>query len=281
MTPARDRTAARCQECGDGKLGRRELGRRELLLAAGSVGLVTALSGCARPSPAPAPDTRPIAMVYRGKASCAGCSESVARLLESNPTPFRAVYCGPDEDVQITAASLAGAVIYAQPGGGTVTPAWHQMRRHADDIRAWVRGGGRYLGFCLGGYLAGATPGFGLLPGDAAEYVGSAGATVATTRDTVIPVRWGGAVRQMYFQDGPLFTLNPGGSATVLATYDTGAPAAVVADYGAGRVGVVGPHPEADQSWYRGSGLSNPEGIVFDLGHDLIAHTMQSPAARR
>ncbi|MDT7804413.1 MAG: hypothetical protein QOI78_7846 [Actinomycetota bacterium] len=55
--------------------------------------------------------------------------------------------------------------LYAQPGGGT-------------------------LGFCPGGYLAGATPGSGLLPGD------TEGAIVDPDEDTVVKVRWRGRARR-------------------------------------------------------------------------------------
>jgi hypothetical protein len=74
-------------------------------------------------------------------------------------------------------------------------------------------------GFCLGAYLAGATPGFALLPGNTSQYIASPGATVDTTDDTVIPVRWRGKPRHLFFQDGPVFRLNAGADATVLATY--------------------------------------------------------------
>ena len=255
---------ARCAGC------RRS--RRDFLITAGGVGLAAGLAACGGPSPSP-PAARPVALVYRGPASCSGCSESVAALLEQCPTPFRAVYCGPREDVQLSAASLATAKVYAQPGGGSVDSAWRRMRDYADDVRNWVNGGGHYLGFCLGGYLAAATPGFGLLPGDTNQYITSQRATVDTSDDTIVTVSWRGKTRHMFFQDGPIFTLNPGASATVLATYDNGLPAAVVAKCGKGRIGVVGPHPEADRSWYT-YGLSNPDGIRPDLGYDLIQTTL-------
>jgi glutamine amidotransferase-like uncharacterized protein len=203
----------------------------------------------------------------------------VAAALEHGPTSFRTLFCGPDEKVQLSASSLADATVYAQPGGGNVNSAWRRMRQHADDIRNWVHGGGHYLGFCLGGYLASATPGFALLPGNTSQYITSPGATVDTTDDTVIPVLWRGKPRHMYFQDGPAFRLNAGANATVLATYDNGEIAAVVAPYGTGRIGVVGPHPEADQSWYNDvPSLTNPDGIQADLSYDLIETTMHTPA---
>lgn len=252
--------------------------RRDFLIAAGGLGLATGLAACGggRPAPPP-PDNRPVAMVYRGPASCRGCSESVATMLEHCPTPFRAVYCGPHEDVQLTAANLAKAKVYAQPGGGSVDSAWRRMREYSDIVRNWVDGGGRYLGFCLGGYLAAATPGFGLLPGDTNEYITSPNATIDTTDDTIVTVTWRGQKRHMFFQDGPIFKLNPDAKAAVLATYDNGTLAAVVAPCGKGRIGVVGPHPEADQSWYSRH-LSNPDGIRPDLGYDLIQSTLASNA---
>jgi len=217
---------------------------------------------------------RPRALVYRGPAVCDGCAESVAALLRSAPRPFAVTYCGPRERVPLSAASLARAEVYAQAGGpDDVDAAWSEVRGSAGAVREWVGGGGRYLGFCMGGYLAGSDPGFGLLPGDTDAYTATSGASVRTAEDTVIAVRWRGRERHMYFQDGPYFALEKGSEASVLATYDNGTVAALVAPRGEGRVGVVGPHPEADRSWYDGAGLSNPDGVRFDLGHDLVAAT--------
>jgi glutamine amidotransferase-like uncharacterized protein len=246
------------------------IGRRGLLRAAVPVGLLAAAASCGRGAPPPAADPGGgIALVYRGPASCDGCSEAVAALLSLAVPGLQVAYCGPGERTALSARSLAGAAMYAQPGGDDLGPAWTVMRGHAADIRAFVRGGGCYLGFCLGGYLAGFDPGFGLLPGDSGEYTTSPGASVRTTDNTVVALRWRGRLRHAFFQDGPLFTLDAG-KATVLATYTTGPVAAAVAAYGAGRVGVVGPHPEADVSWYADNGLTNPDGIQVDLGRDFV-----------
>src|SRR5690242_16680656 len=98
---------------------------------------------------------RPLALVYRGPASCSGCSESVAALLRTMDNGFHTEFCGPDEALQISPQTLATAVVYAQPGGGDVRSAWRRLRAHANDIREFVHNGGNYLGFCLGAYLAG------------------------------------------------------------------------------------------------------------------------------
>jgi glutamine amidotransferase-like uncharacterized protein len=222
---------------------------------------------------------RPLALVYRGPAACSGCAEAVAALLRSAPARFRTEYCGPDERRQISRSALAEAVVYAQPGGEDVKPAWRRLRHDAEAIRDFVHNGGHYLGFCLGAYLA-AEPGFGLINGKVNQYISTDGASVDSTDDTLIQVRWRGQIRHMYFQDGPTLELRPRAPGTVLATYDTGAAAAVVTTFGAGRVGLVGPHPEADRSWYAEARLTNPDGIRFDLGHDLIQSTVKGEGSR-
>jgi glutamine amidotransferase-like uncharacterized protein len=255
------------------------ISRRRLLAAVpllGLGGLVVASCGGPGPNIAAGGISRRIALVYRGPASCEGCSESVGSILTQRPFSFHVVYCGPKEATAITAAHLDSASLYVQPGGGNdLKLSWSQMRPYATDIRRWVHGGGHYLGICLGGYLAGFDPGFGLLPGDSGEYITSPGATVHDIDDTTVTVDWRGTSRQLYFQDGPYFSLRPH-AATVLATYSNGLTAAAVARCGSGSVGVVGPHPEADDSWYAAVGLPTPRDSTIDLARELIATTLSA-----
>ena len=224
---------------------------------------------------------RPIALVYKndsGQAACEGCSEAVASLLQNNTSwNFDVRYVGPHETLSVQAGlSLPNARVFAQPGGnGSVNQAYKEMKPFESAIKNFIQNGGRYLGFCEGGYLAGEAPGFKLLPGDTGEYIKTHGATVRNTKDAVIQVVWRNKKRWMYFQDGPYFILNPGANATILATYTNGKIAAVVTPYENGRVGVVGPHPEADTSWYNEYHLHDPDGTDEDLGQDLINTTMQ------
>ncbi|QWF80980.1 BPL-N domain-containing protein [Amycolatopsis sp. CA-230715] len=225
-------------------------------------------AGCGRSE---AGERNPVALVYNGPQGCTDCAPSVAALLRQAPRPFEVRFVGPGD---LTAATLAEADLYVQPGGGAdLESAWRQLSGSAEVIRDWVREGGSYLGLCFGAYLAGREPGFDLLPGDTKGYAGSPGSSVPDERDTVVAVDWRGERRHMYFQDGPAFVLDKGADADVLATYDTGAPAVVVARYGKGRVGVSGPHPEADSAWYEEKELTNPDGVRFDLAHELIDAT--------
>ncbi|MGP8060924.1 MAG: BPL-N domain-containing protein [Acidimicrobiales bacterium] len=263
--------------------GAPRLGRRDLLTRVVPLGALTLAAAACGERPAPSRPTaagragRPLALVYRGGAGCPGCSEPVATLLESAPRPFRTVYCGPGEEVPITPETLSAAALYAQPGGGNdLEAAWSAMRPYAGAIRDFVGAGGHYLGICMGGYLAGFDPGFNLLPGDSGEWITSAGATVHSNDDAMVTVSWRGRPRSIYFQDGPYFTVRPDSGATVLATYSNGLAAAVVARYKKGSVGVSGPHPEAPASWYRESGLVDPDGVHLDLGYDLVDTTMRA-----
>jgi glutamine amidotransferase-like uncharacterized protein len=254
------------------------ISRRHLIAAISVLGFGGLLAACASPSSRDASGTgdRKTAFVYRGPASCEGCSEAVGSILTRPPFSFHVVYCGPKEATPITAEHLEAATLYVQPGGGNnLALAWSQMRPYAGDIRRWVHAGGHYLGICLGGYLAGFDPGFGLLPGDSGEYITSAGAAVHTIDDTTVTVDWRGEDRQLYFQDGPYFSVH-GSATTILATYSNGLTAAAVAHYGSGSVGVVGPHPEADESWYSAVGLSAPKEGTIDLARDLIATTLSA-----
>ena len=215
----------------------------------------------------------PLALVYRGPAARPlACSDAVAALLRSSSRGFDVRFVGRDGEVPLNAKTLAGALIYAQPGGGELTPAYRRMRKYRSVIRDYVASGGSYLGFCLGGYLAGATPGFDLLPGDTDQYVASVGATTRTTDDTLVDVLWRGRRRPMFFQDGPMFLLDSAAGVSVLARYPNREIAALVAPFGEGRVAVVGPHPEATADWYSDCGL--PHVPNFDLGNDLIEMVM-------
>ncbi|WP_328611626.1 BPL-N domain-containing protein [Amycolatopsis sp. NBC_00345] len=249
------------------------LNRRRLLFGALPVAALLA-AGCAQPAtgqPAGQPSARPpLALVYNGPQGCTACAPTIATLLRQAPRPYQVKFV----DGAPTAAALAEADLYVQPGGGAdLEGTWQHLSGSAEVVRDWVRNGGSYLGLCFGAYLAGRSPGFDLLPGDTTGYAGTPGASVPDDRDTVVAVTWQGRPRHMYFQDGPAFALDNDADATVLATYPDGRAAVVVTPYGKGRVGVSGPHPEADESWYDDKGLTNPDGVRFDLAYELIEAT--------
>ena len=231
----------------------------------------------AAPDAVPASSARPLALVYRGPGGCPSCSAAAATLLRSTRWGFEVRYVGPDEQLELTGANLGKAALYVQPGGdGTLEQAFAALRSESAAIRHYVSSGGRYLGLCMGGYLAGHDPGFNLLPGDADQFITSTGANVTSADDTVIKVAWRNEPRYLYFQDGPYFTLDDDrNTAQVLATYPNGEIAALVTSYQQGRVAVSGPHPEATDVWYQYNQVTDPDTLDADLGRDLIDTLMR------
>ncbi|MGW2253296.1 BPL-N domain-containing protein [Kitasatospora sp. NPDC001660] len=273
-------------------------GRRTVRAAAVlglAVALLAAAAGCGAPQPgdrsagaaaaqaaaaADAGPARPLAVVYRGPAACDGCPEAAQDLLERNG--FTVSFIGPDEELRFGPAALADAALYVQPGGTNgqeVATAWDLLRRtpgfRPELIRDFVRGGGRYLGLCMGGYLAG-DPGYDLLPGDSGEYIRTVGATVTDEQDHLVDVTWRGQKQPMYFQDGPYFDVDGPGT-DVLARYTNDRIAAAVAAYGTGRVAVSGPHPEAPADWYHSYHLPDVSRSGLSLGDDLLHTAMDTP----
>ncbi|KAM0452582.1 hypothetical protein ACHAPV_009343, partial [Trichoderma viride] len=204
----------------------------------------------------------PRAAVYRGPAACAGCPEAVAQLLSTSSLGFNITFVGPQEAVNISSQVLTLMDVYAQPGGGDLEDAWKEVQQYAKPIQDFVSNGGRYMGFCVGAYLAGRSPGFGLVPqgDDVYQEIAQPGAQFNTTDDTIINVDWtfstgdaAGKMQQkrwLYFQDGAVMTIAQSPTSKVLARYSSNNDiAASLTAYGSGWVGLVGPHPEATQDW--------------------------------
>ncbi|WP_226368067.1 BPL-N domain-containing protein [Pseudonocardia sp. ICBG162] len=235
-----------------------------------TVGALTVAAGLAGRGVASAAGDAPLALIHRGPSVTApGSPETLQRLLAAAPLGFRTEFVGAGEDAGLSPEALSRAALYVQPGGGTVDEAWPVLERHAGAVADFVRGGGTYLGFCLGAYLAGRRSGFGLFDGTVRPAAG-AGAEGET-----VTVDWRGTSRRLYFQDGAAFDLPSGSTAEVLATYTDGSVAALAQTVGRGRIGLVGAHPEADETWFSGPGYADNT----DLARDLVTTAHRSPAA--
>ncbi|KAG9604239.1 hypothetical protein KCU77_g293, partial [Aureobasidium melanogenum] len=106
-------------------------------------------------------------------------------------------------------------------------------------------------------------------------------AQVRSPKDTVIQVDWSFTTGQnrgttkhkrwLYFQDGAAFVLPSGSPTKVLARYShNGDVASTLNAFGKGWVANVGPHPEADPSWYDLVSVRNPDGVKTDIGVDFV-----------
>jgi glutamine amidotransferase-like uncharacterized protein len=136
------------------------------------------------------------------------------------------------------------------------------MKKYKQLIRDFVSNGGRYMGFCLGAYLAGPSQGFGLLPpGDSADdEMDQPGAQIRNEKDTIINVNWQFSTgpnagrtqdkRWLYFQDGAVIDIGNSSNIRILGRYSSNDDvAATLSPFGRGWVGLVGPHPEATEDW--------------------------------
>ncbi len=199
---------------------------------------------------------KPLALVYRGPAAEIGAGAAAVRAIQQRGA-LNVAYVGPGQARKLTPASLRAATLYVQPGGGSVEAAWPRMAPYRRTIVNWVRGGGHYLGLCLGGYLAANDPGFGLWPGRIVDYKSIRGADIARSAERLARIRWRRRSTLMYVEDPPVFFIPRGArGVTVLGRYRTGHIAAASVRVGRGRVTVVGPHPEAPSSWARSFGAS-------------------------
>ncbi|QWP79258.1 hypothetical protein J5226_01675 [Lysobacter sp. K5869] len=235
------------------------------------------LSALAPPSLADSrADTIRIA-VYRGPASCENCSETLKTAIERLSPRYRVDFVGEDERIDITPATLSQYDVYAQPGGGQDIPGALESLGDAriDAVHDYVARGGRYLGICMGAYLASAS-GLGLIPHELNSEVGRRGFPVATSDDAVVAVRWEGRKETVFYQDGPylLRPANDPGFRTI-ATYANNDLAAARYTLGKGLVVLSGPHPEADESWFEEAGLP-----VDEMPSDRLLRSLLSGLER-
>lgn len=201
-------------------------------------------------------------------------------MLRSSKYKFRIRYVGPNEAYKVVPSSFAGVSLYVQPGGDTSVARADKLLGSAAQqvIKDYVGRGGHYLGICQGAYLAGTDPGMGMLsPGNTGQYIATKGASTHSEGDTVIPIKWGKKKIYMYFQDGAYIIPSKARGEKILAKYTNGKVAALSKPFGRGRIGVIGPHPEAPKSWYRLAGLlkKDRDGLDTKYGHKLINSIMQ------
>ncbi|GAC1039305.1 BPL-N domain-containing protein [Pseudomonas sp. No.117] len=214
-----------------------------LFAALGLLGSVRLASAESLPSVAVA--------VYRGPAGCDDCSETVRTALEHLDPRYRVDFIGPQESVDITPATLRRYALYVQPGGGQDIPAALESlgETRVAALRGYVAAGGRYLGLCMGAYLADANN-LALIPEELDSEVGRPGFPITTIDDAAVAVRWAGREDNVFYQDGPYLPPSHARGFATLATYANGDIAAARYAFGQGVVALSGPHPEADASWF-------------------------------
>ncbi|KAB0569757.1 hypothetical protein C9383_03355 [Pseudomonas palleroniana] len=220
------------------------------------------------PSPAEAATPIKHVAIYRGPAGCDDCSENVANALRRLNPEYQIDYVGAQEATDITPQTLARYDLYVQPGGGQDIPGALRSLgdARAEAIRGYVAGGGRYLGLCMGAYLAD-DGNLGLIPQDLDGEAGRPGFEAPGIADAAVQVMWEGKPDHVFFQDGPYIpAADPAAPYKTIATYRNGDVAAARYTYEKGVVVLSGPHPEAGREWFENADIplnKMPRGDLF------------------
>lgn len=200
----------------------------------------------------------PLAVVYDGVAGCETCSQPIIDALLGK---YRILKAGIKETISIKDALAMNPKVYIQPGGGDIMDiAWNDMKNNAESIRNYVANGGSYVGICMGAYLADGflkdneIVGLNLLEESGSysdSYISLTNAEIKDTKSHLIDVKWNGIDTKMYYQYGPYFSkpTNTSSNSKIVGLYKNGAIAAFITNYKNGKVGVIGPHPEAPEEW--------------------------------
>lgn len=132
------------------------------------------------------------------------------------------------------------------PGGiGDSDSFDYLFRDNGDRIKSFVKGGGKYLGICMGAYWADANY-FDILKDIRAEqYITRPGADTRRPHAKYMPVTWRGQPDNMYWYDGCALVGDRTKFETV-STYVNGDAMAIIQN----RIGLIGCHPEAQKFWY-------------------------------
>lgn len=207
--------------------------------------------------------------ILKSPGVCEGCAEAVARMLFT--AGIRSRILGPE----LLKSSVGPQDVLVIGGSepdedGELTVKRDLVKAGAFEwLKAHIAGGGRYVGICAGAYLTekwidedSGESGLDLFPGRVDNYD-------EDKSTKFVRLRWlePAGERWVYFQDGPAFYPRPGAGVSVLGAFaEDGTAAAAVFPYEKGKVGVLSPHLEADEGWAREEGLTDPDGLDYDLG---------------
>jgi len=185
------------------------------------------------------------------------CADAVLDVLNFSGK-YEARFVGPSSFPYtiLSEALLASADCLVIPGGLGDADQYDDsfLRILSPSIKNYLAKGGRYMGICAGGYFAGNHYMNILQPSTkVVQYVRRKNSTVKHEDHDVVTVDWAGENRTIYFHDGGAFVPRRWFnrmSGTVIARYSNGDAAAIIQNHKKGRVGVMGPHPEAQKWWF-------------------------------
>lgn len=202
-------------------------------------------------------NTKSTFLVYTDHPMCSvDCSDAICDILNQTDL-YQAKMIGPSSFpyLEFTAENIKGIDCLVMPGGwGDSDQFDKKLPPTKNFVRDYVHTGGRYLGVCMGSYFASCHY-YDLLQGyTAKQYIKRKDSTVKKDGPHIVNVTWKKSqLQSMYFHDGAAFI--PTGEdivakTQILSRYTNGDIAALIQKCKKGKLGLVGPHPEALKWWF-------------------------------
>lgn len=136
--------------------------------------------------------------------------------------------------------------LFAIPGGiGDSDSYYNILYNYKDQINHFAMTK-KVLAICMGAYWCGPLY-LNLIESNPVQYIKANDSDIKRSFGTTANVNWRGKDLVMYFYDGCMFELS--NDVEVIARYSNHAPAAIKER----NVLAIGPHPESDLYWYKGS----------------------------
>ena len=224
---------------------------------------------------------KPLILVYTDNPMCSlACSDAICSIL-NRTNKYTAMMWGPDSYPKLNGFNLlnkADCIIF--PGGeGDADQFDNILYKYKKNIKNYIEKGGKYLGICMGSYFAGKQF-FDILGEHTgyAQYIKRPNSTINKTGATTLKIKWKDDNIEIYFHDGAaFFPTDDNFKAKIYALYPNGDIGAMIQSYGKGKVGVIGPHPEAQKWWfYSQSKIKNKwhdcmhEELLIEFVNDLM-----------
>jgi glutamine amidotransferase-like uncharacterized protein len=197
-------------------------------------------------------------LIYVENPMCSiDCADGLRDVLDSAGN-YTTTLVGPGSipKKELTPEILKSADCLVIPGGTGDAAKFKKSKLKAikKELQDYVRTGGRYLGICMGAYFADRNY-FDLLAKNtrAVQYVKRKQSTITHEKRAIVTVNWQGKEKSMYFHDGTAFVPSFWSSkisGEIIAVYNNNDAAALIQKSGQGKIGLIGPHPEAQKWWF-------------------------------
>jgi hypothetical protein len=225
------------------------------------LGALLLLAACGQPA---GPEGQTRILLFEGDGVSPGSAAAIARILRQLDLAFTSLN---SRDMNAMKPDrLRSFSLLIIPGGNFEVIGKALSAQASANIRAGVQAGLNYLGLCAGAFFAGASPYNGANLTDGVRFNFHA-LSAQGIRKTVVPITIAGRPPvEHYWEDGPELS----GWGEPVALYPDGTPAVVQGRIGKGWVVLTGVHPEADESWRKGMGFTQPADASLAFAKELI-----------